>query len=58
MGEVEDNSLIALLVKEAAEWANASKTMCPILEGIVTSFIIMVQRWHDKLLDFILISLL
>ena len=36
--------------------ANALKTVCPNLERIMRSFIVMVQRGCDQLVDFLLIS--
>ena len=36
--------------------ANALKTMCPNLEGVVRSFIVVFQRGHDQLVDLLLIG--
>ena len=36
--------------------ANALKTVCPDLEGVVRTFIVMVQRGRDQLVDVLLIG--
>ena len=38
------------------QWAYALKTVCPNLDGVVRSFIVMVQRGHDLLLNILLIG--
>ena len=40
--------------QRGAQWASALKTVCPTLEGIVRSFIAMVQRGRDQLLGILL----
>ena len=52
LGEVEKNSFIAWW----PQGANALKTVCPHLEGVVRSFIAMVQRGRNQLLDILLIG--
>ena len=38
------------------QWDNALKTACPNLEGVVRSFIVMVQRGRGMLVDILLIG--
>ena len=42
--------------QRGTQWANALKTVCPDLERIVRSFIVMVQRGCDQLVDILLIG--
>ena len=56
MDEVEKNSFIALPGKGGLQPANALKTVCPDLEGVVRSIIVMVQRGCDQLMDILLIG--
>ena len=56
MGEAEKSSFISLSGKGYPIAANALKTVCPDLEGIVRSFIVMVQTWCDQLVDILLIG--
>ena len=55
MHEVEKSSFSALPGKGCHQ-ADALKTVCPDLEGIVRSFIVMVQTWCDQLVDILLIG--
>ena len=50
LGEVEKNSFIAFPGK-GPQWANALKTVYLNLEGVVRSFIVMVQGGCDQLVD-------
>ena len=50
LGEVEINSFIALPGKAGPQWANAFKTVCPTLEGVVRRLIVpkeqgMISWW-------------
>ena len=54
LGEVEKNYCFAR--QRGSQQANALKTVCPNLEGIVGSFIVMVQRGRDELVDLLLIG--
>ena len=56
LGEEEKNSFIALLGKGGQQQANALKTVCPALEGLVRSFIVIVQRGRDQLTDILLMG--
>ena len=47
LGEVEKNGFIALPCKEGH-----ANTVCPDLEGVVRSLIVMVQKGHDPLMAF------
>ena len=41
--------------QRGSQWANALKTVCPNLQGLVRSFIVMIQRaGHDQLMDSLL----
>ena len=54
-GEVEKESFLALSGKgEQSELI--LQTKCPNLGKIVTSFIVMVQRSHDQLVDILLMG--
>ena len=37
-------------------WARALKTVSPNLEKIVRSFIVMIQRGHDHVMDILLMD--
>ena len=54
MGEV--GKLYCFARQKGPEQANALKTVCPNLEGVVRSFIVMVQRGRDQLMDTLLIG--
>ena len=63
MDKVEETSFIASPGKGAgagrgggAQQANALRILCPTLEGIVKLFIVMVQKGHGQLIDFLLIG--
>ena len=53
MGEVEKNCFAR---QREPQWANALKTVCPHLDGIMRSFIVMVQRKREQFLDILLIG--
>ena len=56
LGEVEKNSFIALPGKGGHNGIMPSKLLCPHLEGVVRSFMVMVQRGRDQLVDILLIG--
>ena len=58
MDKVEETSFIASPGKGVgwAQQANALRILCPTLEGIVKLFIVMVQKGHGQLIDFLLIG--
>ena len=56
LGEVKKNSFIGLLGKGGQQQANALKTVCPALEGLVRSFTVIVQRGRDQLIDILLMG--
>ena len=53
MGEAEKSSFISLSGKGYPIAANALKTVCPDLEGIVRNFMVMIQR---GLMDILLVG--
>ena len=55
VGDVEKNSFIVLPGKGGQQQAHVLKTVCPHLERIVRSFIVLVPRACDQLLDILLI---
>ena len=54
LGEGEKDSFITLPGKGGHSGLLTQKTMCPHLERIVRSFIAVVQRGHDQLVDILL----
>ena len=57
LGEIEKDSFITLPGKGGhSGLLPQKKTLCPHLETIVRSFIVMVQRGCGQLVDFLLIS--
>ena len=54
-GEVEKYSFIALPGKGGPQRANALKPVCPHLEEVVRSFIVIIQRGRDHV-DLLLIG--
>ena len=57
LGEVENNSFIALPGNGGTQWANDLKTVCSSLKVVVRSCIVMVQReGYDQLMDILLIG--
>lgn len=56
MDKVDESSFIALPGKGGPQQANALRIMCPTLEGIVKLFIVMVQKRHGQLINFLLIG--
>ena len=56
MGEVEKDSFITLPGKGGHSRLLPQKTMCPNLERTVRSFIVMVQRGCDRLVDILLMG--
>ena len=55
VGDVEKNSFIVLPGKGGQQQAHVLKTVYPHLERIVRSFIVLVPRACDQLLDILLI---
>jgi len=56
LGWSKKNSFIVFLGKVGPQQANTLKTVCPNLEGVVRSFIIMAQTKCDQLVDVLLIG--
>ena len=56
LGEAEKDSFITLPGKGGHSSLLPGKTMCPNLEKIVRSFIVIVQRGRDQLMDILLMS--
>ena len=54
LGEAEKNNFISLSGKGGPAAVNALKTVCPDLEGMVRSFMVMIQR---GLMDILLVGL-
>ena len=54
LGEAEKSSFISLSGKGHPTAANALKTVCPDLEGIMRSFMVMIQR---GLMEILLVGL-
>ena len=52
----EKNSFIAMPGKGGTQWAHVLKAMCPIVEGLMRSFIAMVQRGRGQLVGILLMG--
>jgi len=52
--EIEKKQPYCFARQRGPQQVDALKTVCPHLEGVVRSFIVMVQRGHDQLLDILL----
>ena len=44
LGEVEKSSFYSFARQRGPHWANALKTVCPTLEGVVRSLIVLNER--------------
>ena len=53
--EVEKIPLL-LYRQRGPQWANALKTVCPNIQSVVRSFIVIVQRGCDQLMNILLIG--
>ena len=57
LGEAEKNSFYCFARQKGPQGANALKTVCPVLEGVVRSVIVMAQgAERDQLMDILLIG--
>ena len=57
LGEVKNDGFIALPGKEGHSGLTPRNTMCPPLGEGIRSFIVIVQRGHDQLVDILLVGL-